>query len=195
MTQPAGMTQNNLQAQGQHPYGLYAHQARAVREFAQDFDNNPSAVRLLITQLPEILKLADLIRRDAPPVAKDRADFQIGRMKQGEGKKGRVATKEKQVELHFLGEKTKYRLPNGWLYPLLASFRANVDWNSKQSKFEWLVPNEEILKHCLSDLVSVCVNEHRNNKQKPEWVGKRDSAYRQCHLYVELYLANHLTLA
>ena len=41
----------------------------------------------------------------------------------------------------------------------------------------------------LPDLVSVCVNEHRNNNQKPEWVGKRDSAYRQCSLHVELYLA------
>lgn len=170
-----------------HPYGLYAHQSRAVREFADDFDVAPSPARLVIKRLPEILRLADMIRRDAPPLARDRANFQIGRMKVGEGKKGRVASSD--AHLYFLGERSKYRLPNGWLYPILAAFRANVIWNLKKSQFDWRVPNEEILANCLSDLVSVCVNEHRNNNQKPEWVGKRDSAYRQCHLHVELYLA------
>jgi AIPR protein len=172
---------------GEHPHGLYAHQAKAVQEFAADIDADPSPVRLVIKRLPEILKLADMIRREAPPVAKDRVDFQIGRMKIHEGKKNRVASVE--ARLYFLGESTKYRLPNGWLYPMLAAFRANVVWDLKKSQFEWRVPNEEILNHCLPDLVSVCVNEHRNNNQKPEWVGKRDSAYRQCHLHVELYLA------
>jgi hypothetical protein len=171
----------------EHPYGLYAHQARGVHEFAEDFEANPSPAQLVISRLPEILQLADMIRRDAPEEAKDRVGFQIGRMKVGEGKKTRVASSE--VTLHFLGETTKYRLPNGWLYPMLAAFRANVVWDLRKAKFEWRVPNEEILANCLADLVSVCVNEHRNNNQKPEWVGKRDSAYRQCRLHVELYLA------
>jgi hypothetical protein len=174
-------------AKDEHPYGLYAHQSRAVKEFAEDFEAEPSPARLVIKRLPEILKLADMIRRDAPPLAKDRANFQIGRMKLGEGKKGRVASAD--AHLYFLGENSKYRLPNGWLYPILAAFRANVVWDLKKSQFDWRVPNEEILARCLPDLVSVCVNEHRNNNQKPEWVGKRDSAYRQCALHVELYLA------
>ena len=172
---------------GQHPHGLYAHQARAVREFGEDFDSNPSPVRLVIERLPEILKLADQIRRDAPPLAKERANFQIGRMKLQNGAKKRVASEE--TALHFLGETSRYRLPNGWLYPILAAFRANVHWDLKKSQFDWLLPNDQVLEKCLPDLVSVCVNEHRNNNQKPEWVGKRDSAYRQCHLHVELYLA------
>ncbi len=171
----------------EHPYGLYAHQSRAVREFSADFEATPSPAKLVIKRLPEILKLADMIRRDAPPLAKDRANFQIGRMKLGEGKKGRVASAD--AHLYFLGESSKYRLPNGWLYPILAAFRANVIWDLKKSQFDWRVTNEEILTRCLPDLVSVCVNEHRNNNQKPEWVGKRDSAYRQCHLHVELFLA------
>jgi AIPR protein len=171
----------------EHPYGLYAHQSKAVQEFGEDFKREPSPARLTIKRLPEILKLADMIRRDAPPLAKDRANFQIGRMKLGEGKKGRVASAE--ARLYFLGENSKYRLPNGWLYPILGAFRANVVWDLKKSQFDWRVPNEEILDRCLPDLVSVCVNEHRNNNQKPEWVGKRDSAYRQCQLHVELYLA------
>lgn len=179
--------------QGQHPFGLYAHQSRAVKEFAEDFESRPSPAKLVISRLPEILRLADMIRRDAPVLAKDRANFQIGRMKIGEGKSGRVASND--AELYFLGMTSKYRLPNGWLYPILAAFRANVIWDLKRSRFDWRVDNEEILKSCLQDLVSVCVNEHRNNNQKPEWVGKRDSAYRQCYLHVELHLAKQGKLA
>jgi hypothetical protein len=172
----------------EHPYGLYAHQSRAVKEFADDYEMSPSAVKLVITRLPEILELTDMIRRDVPPVAKSKVNFEIGRMKIGEGKKGRVAGNG-DSELPFLAERTRYRLPNGWLFPILSSFRANVIWNLKKGQFDWRVSNAEVLRDCLPDLVSVCVNEHRNNNQKPEWVGKRDSAYRQCQLHVELYLA------
>lgn len=172
----------------EHPYGLYAHQSRAVREFAEDFDCSPSPVGLVIDKLPEILVLADRIREEVPPVAKSKVNFEIGRMKIGEGKKGRVAGSG-DTYLPFVARTTKYRLPNGWLYPILASFRANAVWDLKRNRFDWLVPNDEILRECLVDLVSVCVNEHRNNNQRPEWVGKRDSAYRQCALHVELYLA------
>jgi hypothetical protein len=161
-----------------------------VKEASEDFEEHPDAISLVIKQLPAILVLADSIRREAPIVAKDKVDFQIGRMKVGEGRRGRVAGKENgDTLLHFLGEKTRYRLPNGWLYPMVSAFRANVRWDDKKGIFEWRVPNEELLKECLPQMVAVCVNEHRNNNQKPEWVGKRDSAYRQCQLHIELALA------
>lgn len=86
-------------------------------------------------------------------------------MKLGEGKKGRVASAD--AHLYFLGESSKYRLPNGWLYPILAAFRANAVWDLKKSEFDWRVPNEEILARCLPDLVSVCVNEHVTTTKSP----------------------------
>lgn len=172
----------------EHPYGLYAHQSRAVREFAEDFDAATSPVKLVIERLPEILLLADRIREEVPVVAKSKVDFEYGRMKPDKNKKAR-AKLPTPLPLPFVGRSTSYRLPNGWLYPILSAFRANVVWDLKRNQFDWRVPNEEILKECMPDLVSVCVNEHRNNNQRPEWVGKRDSAYRQCALHVELYLA------
>jgi hypothetical protein len=35
----------------------------------------------------------------------------------------------------------------------------------------------------------VCVTEHRDNNMRPEWVGNRESSYRQCYDKVLLYLA------
>ena len=36
----------------EHPYGLYAHQSMAVREFAEDFEADPSPAKLVIKRRP-----------------------------------------------------------------------------------------------------------------------------------------------
>jgi hypothetical protein len=173
------------------PHDLYGRQYKAIKEFSEDLENNQKAIDTVISKLPEILVLADKIRRDAPVAAKgEDVDFEIGRMKIKPNGSSRVASPEhKNTPLHFLGEKTKYRLPNAWLFPMLAAFRANVDWDSSKRTFKWRISNEELLSRCLPKLVSACVREHKNNREKPEWVGKKDSAYEQCSLHVRLYLA------
>ncbi|MCC6677532.1 MAG: AIPR family protein [Phycisphaerales bacterium] len=173
------------------PHDLYSRQYKAIAEFGDDLTDNKRAVELIVSHLPEILLLADKIRRDAPIAAKSEdVNFEIGRMKVKPNGSGRVASPEhKNTPLHFLGEKTRYRLPNAWLFPMLAAFRANVEWDSSKRLFRWRVPNDELLAECLPKLVSACVREHRNNRDKPEWVGKKDSAYEQCSLHIRLYLA------
>lgn len=81
-----------------------------------------------------------------------------------------------------------YHVPNGWAYPMLAAFRANVDWDLPKQKFEWKVPLEELLERVIDDLVRVCVTEHRDNNLPPDKVGKRESTYVQCYDKVSLNL-------
>ena len=50
-------------------------------------------------------------------------------------------------------------------------------------------PLKELLDGVITDLVKVCVTEHRDNKNPPEMVGNRESSYRQCYDKVLLYLA------
>ncbi len=173
------------------PHDLYGRQYKAIAEFVEDLKGNKRAIELVMSHLPDILLLADTIRRDAPVVAKSEdVDFEIGRMKIKAVGTDRVASpKHRNTPLHFLNETTKYRLPNAWLFPMLSAFRANVDWVSTKRTFKWRVPNKELLESCLSKLVKVCVNEHRNNRDKPEWVGKKNSAYENCTLHIRLYLA------
>ncbi|MFT3684104.1 MAG: AIPR family protein [Phycisphaerales bacterium] len=176
---------------GVQPHDLYGRQYKAIAEFSEDLDNNNRAIELVVAHLAEILVLADRIRQEAPIVAKSQeVDFQIGRMKLRANGSSRVASPEHQnTPLHFLGSKTNYRLPNAWLFPMLAAFRANVEWDSKKRIFRWRVPNDELLRECLTKLVTVCVAKHREERDKPEWVGKKSSTYEQCGLYIRLYLA------
>ena len=71
---------------------------------------------------------------------------------------------------------------------MLAAFRANVDWDLRQSKFQWTIPLEKLVPKVIDDLVRVCVTEHRDNGLQPDKVGKRESTYSQCYDKVQLYL-------
>ena len=66
---------------------------------------------------------------------------------------------------------------------MLAAFRANL------SKDGWIAPLEKILPDVIDDLVSVCIREHKDNNMRPEFIGKRESAYSQTYMRIQLYLA------
>jgi hypothetical protein len=81
-----------------------------------------------------------------------------------------------------------YHVPNGRVYPMLAAFRANADWNLDRRKFEWKVPLRELVPQVIDDLARVCVTEHRDNNLPPDKIGKRESTFVQCYDKVQLLL-------
>jgi hypothetical protein len=169
-----------------HPHYLYSRTKSALDFYKRDLDARPCPLDNLVPKLPEILVLSDLLRRETPAAAK-RVGFDFGRLKIG--KKVRAGTKTgKDISLHFLGKTMGHRVPSGWLYPMLAAFRANVDWDLVQSKFQWKVPLEKLVPKVIDDLVRVCVTEHRDNGLQPDKVGKRESTYSQCYDKLQLYL-------
>ena len=169
-----------------HPHNLYS-RTKSARDFYQkDLETRPSPLDLIVPKLPEILELSDLIRMETPLAAK-RLGFQFGRMKTG--KTTRAGSEQhKNISLPFLGETMSYSVPKGWLYPMLAAFRANIDWDLQRGKFEWKVPPKELVPQVIDDLVRGCVTEHRDNNLQPDKVGKRESTYAQCFDKIRLHL-------
>jgi hypothetical protein len=173
-----------------HPQNLFSRAKTALEFYETDYKAAPSPLKLLVPKLPEILVLSDRIKQATPDAAtkmKDKdARFEFGRMKVGKERAG--SQSHKNDPLPFLGSSVDYHVPNGWLYPMLAAFRANVDWDLASSKFAWKVSLEDLLPQVIDDLVRVCVTEHRDNHLKPDQVGKRESTYAQCYDKVALYL-------
>ncbi len=167
-----------------HPNSLYNNPKNGLRYFTNDLEKNPSAVSILVSKLPEILQLSDQIRYATPDAAK-RIGFEFGRMKNG--KTGVGSPNNKNVTLPFIAKTMKHRVPNGWLYPMLAAFRANIVWDLQAQKFEWKVPVEKLLPQVIEDLVGVCVTAHKDNIA-PDKVGKRESIYEQCYDKIQLNL-------
>jgi hypothetical protein len=166
-----------------HPHYLFSRSKSALQFYQKDLDTPSSPIEdILVPKLPEILRLSDRIRKETPAAAK-RVGFEFGRIKIG---KARAAGQN--IHLPFLNQQMKHHVPNGWVYPMLAAFRANVEWNVLKRKFEWKVPLDELLPRVIDDLVRICVTEHRDNNLAPDKVGKRESTYVQCYDKVSLYL-------
>ena len=173
---------------GQHPHNLYGRRYNAMKQFDEDVEKNPRAIKLLMGMMPEILVLSDKIR-EVTLAACDEAtvvSFRIGLAKSGDR---RVRSPEnRNTPLHFLGRAMNGDPPRAWLYPMLAAFRANVNWDSNKGMFEWKTPVDTLLEAVAPRLVATCVAEHRNNQGKPEFVAKRSSAYEICAMHVNDHL-------
>jgi hypothetical protein len=165
---------------------LYSRTKSALDFYQRDLESRPSPIDLLVPRLPEILQLSDMIRRETPAAA-NRVGFNFGMMKIGKARAG-AKTNKKNVPLLFLNSTMGHRVPNGWLYPMLAAFRANVEWDLPQRKFVWKVPLEKLVPEVIDDLVGVCITEHRDNNLQPDKVGKRESTYVQCYDKIQLFL-------
>jgi len=170
-----------------HPHQLYRKQSLALKYFAADIEANPSPKKGLIDKLPDVLWLVDSIKKMTPEAARNNS-FQFGRLKTSEGARA-GAKRHKGSTLPFINDSIDYRIPNGWVYPMLAAFRANAKWDTSTKKLEWKEPLKTILPNVIDDLVGVCVTEHRDNNMRPELIGNRESAYRQCYDKIQLYLA------
>lgn len=167
-----------------HPHNVFSRTKTAMQFFSIDMDKKPSPIDLILPHLPEILKLADNLCLQTPKAAK-KVGFEFGRMGKGRNRAG--SKTHRDTELPFIGQQMNYRVPRGWLYPMLAAFRANVDWDLRSDRFEWYVPLDDLLDQIIVDLVEICVTEHRDNNLKPDLVGKRESSYRQCYDKVLLH--------
>jgi len=168
-----------------HPNNLFSRTKSALQFFEIDMDKEQSPAELLLPHLPEILTLSDKICLNTPPKAKA-IGFEFGRM--GKGKNRAGSKTHRKTMLPFVGKAMTYKVPRGWLYPMLSAIRANVKWNLEEGHFSWYKPLDALLKEVLPDLLEVCVAEHRDNNLKPDMVGKRESSYRQCYDKVLLHL-------
>lgn len=169
-----------------HPNNLYRQQKKMVNMFEEDYGEKPSPIDLIVPHTHEILSLMDKIAKATPEAAK-KGRFELGRM--GDGGKARAGSaSHKGTPLYFIKETMDYKIPNGWLMVMLAAFRANVNWDLPEGKFEWNVPVDELLPEVIDDLVRVCVQEYRDNKVKPDEMARNASTYEQCYDKVALAL-------
>lgn len=178
-------------SEDKHPHALYKKPKLAAQVFNADIEKEregqKSATQLLVPRTHEILALADEIRKRTPAAAK-RVGFEFGRMKTEKDTRA-GSSAHRDTILPFISKTMHHRVPKGWVIPMLAAFRANVEWDMNNGTFKWRMPLEQLLDGVMDDLVRVCVSEHRDNNSPPEWVGNRESSYRQCYDKVLLYLA------
>lgn len=168
-----------------HPNVLYNRHALGLKHFKEDLEFGPRMLHARIQKLPEILTLVDMVRLLIPAGAR-KAGFQFGRAKVGGERLGGKA--QTGMRLPFLGRSMEYRVPNGWMYPILAAFRANLKQN-RNGTLTWRQDLSTMLTDLMPSLVAVCIGEHKATGGRPELVGKREAAYSACYTKAQLYLS------
>lgn len=167
-----------------HPHGLFGQPKAVLDKFVKDKDNQSAGYRLMLPHLHEILCLTDEIQSGAAA--------ELGRLKINEAKRGnRVASpKHKSEPAYFAGGQIGGRVPLGWDYPMITGLRANIDpkeW--KKGKFVWLLDPMELLNEIMEEMSAIIRQEHKDNKDKPAEVGRKEAAYRACYSVVMMALA------
>lgn len=158
-----------------HPVALYGRKEGIVRRFADQAAGNDASdsFKILISKAPDILRLRDLIEKQA-------LEFPVGRYKTGKGTRVRSAT-NRDNRLPFLNENVNGKIPLGWIMPLLAAFRANVQWNKPRGAFSWIVPIDELVTLCIEQLVLGIKDVHEQENSRPEYVGRNSISWRMSY--------------
>ena len=158
-----------------HPVALFGRKEGIVRRFAEQAAD-PTAgdsFKILISRAPDILRLRDLIEKHA-------LEQPVGRYKTGKNARVRSAT-NRENQLYFIDETVNGKIPLGWVMPLLAAFRANIEWNKPKGTFSWTVPIDELLHLCIEQLVLGIKDVHEQENSRPEYVGRNAIAWRMSY--------------
>lgn len=159
-----------------HPVGLFGRKEGIVRRFAEqavDKKDAGDSFKVLISKAPEILRLRDMIEKRA-------VSLPIGRYKVGKSTRVRSES-HRENHLIFLDEKVNGKIPLGWIMPMLAGFRANVDWMKPKGSFSWIVPIDDLMDSCIEQLVLNIQDVHEQENSRPEYVGRNAIAWRMSY--------------
>ncbi|MEH2379138.1 MAG: AIPR family protein [Nostoc sp.] len=169
-----------------HPHTIFGKPKAVLDTFIKDVKEKDSCVfKRLVPHLDDILILIDRIQQLAAPKFP-------GKLKVSNTKKNnRVRSpKNKERKAHFAGGLINGHLHLGWLYPMVAAFRANISraaW--EQGELDWLVNPEELLKATIDEMAGIVLKENEDNKGKPAEVGRKEAAYRGCYSVIVMELA------
>jgi len=157
-----------------HPVKSYSTKTSVV----QHFSDNKERMLKYVQLLPEILELHDIIYLELPEAYND----QGGKFGRFTGVTEVSNRRMSKTELPFIEKESSYRIPSGFIYPILAAFRNIVKCNAE--KCEWKTDPVKLfgeLKNELSKRVGEQAIEFRN----PNKLGKDMATWRLCYDVVE----------
>lgn len=161
---------------GKHPIKAYSTKASVIDHFKTNKENMIKFIPLL----PQILELRDYIYLKLPE-AYNGSGGKFG------GLKGVIWTENKarmeKEQLLFIGQESEYRIPSGFIYPILASFRNLVRVND--GICEWKADPLALFED-LKEELSITVGKQAIEFKNPNKLGKDEATWKMCYQAVEL---------
>ena len=153
-----------------HPLKAYSSKAAVLNHFC----DNQDRITKYIPLLPVILELRDTIYLELPEAYNHQ-----------HGKFGKLTdvTKGKTL-LPFIGQESDYRIPSGFIYPILAAFRNLV--SIKGDHAEWKTDPIKLFEQELKSDLAERIGEQALEFRNPNKLGKDMATWRSCYDLIEL---------
>ncbi|MBL8031784.1 MAG: AIPR family protein [Candidatus Doudnabacteria bacterium] len=155
-----------------HPIIAYSGKARALKHYVANRDR----LEKYTTLLPKILQLVDTIKLELPK-AYNAGGGKFGRLT------GVLSAKDK---LPFIGATSEFQTPAGFIYPVLASFRALVGVHGKTCTWK-SDPVTFFLEY--KSLLAEAIGEQAIEFRNPNKLGKDNATWRLCYALIALEVA------
>ncbi len=158
-----------------HPIKAYSTKASVV----EHFKDQPRVLKY-VPLLPQILELRDVIYQSLPEAYNSQG-----------GKFGKLMgivevsnrTRMDRVELPFIKSESSYRIPSGFIYPILAAFRNIV--LVKGDRCEWKTDPIKFFHELKVELASR-IGEQALEFRNPNKLGKDNATWGRCYDLVQL---------
>lgn len=154
-----------------HPIKAYSSRSSVVEHFQKHKDRMIKYVPLL----PVILELRDIIYLELPEAYKGHFGNLTGVTL--------VTGRMEKVLLPFIGKESSYRIPSGFIYPILAGFRNLI--HCTPDKCQWKKDPVKFFEDLKGELASR-VGEQALGFRNPNKLGKDRATWRACYDSVEL---------
>lgn len=161
-----------------HPIQAYSSKAKMLEMYLE----NPDTYRKYVNVMPDIFDLYDVVELEFAE-AYNSSGGRYGRKKYAGYKEGNVVGKSK-----FGLKDLIYKVPDGLLYPTVASFRSLLVFNEETGKYAWKNGKNPIAvwDRCKVDLTSKIMNFASSIGDNPNAVGKDKNIWDLAYMTIEI---------
>lgn len=155
-----------------NPNDIFGSKKKILDRYINDIKlGMDSSYLRLIPKVHDILVLSEEIQKQCPAYM---SYYKIRNTESG----NRVGSKEHKRQALFADGEIGGLIPQGWLYPMISAFRANISKKSwDDGELKWLEEPSTILPEVMESMAKSITEIHTSHKNKPGEVGRKPTAY------------------
>jgi hypothetical protein len=158
-----------------HPVQAYSSKAKMLDYYLED----PEEYRKFIAVMPDIFNLYDLVETEFADVYNSTSG-RYGRKKYSGYKEGK--TYKSKYEL----KEMQYKIPDGFLYPIVAAFRTLLTFNETSQQYEWTSDPTIIWNTAKKNIITSVMNQANSIGDNPNTVGKQVNTWNMIYMTVQI---------
>lgn len=172
--------------QDKNPNDIFGSKKKVLDRYIEDIKRGKDSSYLrLIPKVHEILVLSEEIQIQCLSI-RNAKNYKIKNTETG----NRVGSDEHKRQALFTKGEIGGLIPQGWLYPMVSAFRANISKKSWESgELKWHVDPLSILPDVIKSMAKSITEVHTSLKNKPGEVGRKPTAYQICYSTIFIKLA------